>query len=94
MLGNTANPLILFKLHAEPAAEARGRRSPAPLESTPRVEEWFQSLVRVRSPMDTLGRVVAYGDWLGAPAELTALQFPVRPGDAGSAASTATLWPG
>jgi hypothetical protein len=81
-LSSSTNPLILFKIHSEVAAEvASAAASPISTDGL-QVEEWFQSLVRVRDTMGSLGTVSAYGDWTGTGFELIPLQFPVRPGDA------------
>jgi hypothetical protein len=84
VLGAATNPLVLFRVPAavrpEVAAAVAAPISADPLE----IEEWAQSLVRVRGSMATVGVVMSYGDWLGgvAPTTLVPLQFPVRPGDA------------
>lgn len=82
VLGPAANPLVLFKVHGEVGPEVASAVETPVSSDALQVEEWFQSLVRVRGPMETLATVFTYGDWIERPSELVPLQLPVRPGDA------------
>ncbi len=73
----------LFRVHPSARPELSAALA-APISSDPlAIEEWFQSVARVRGPEDGLGTVAAYQDWVpgSSRVELTPLQLPVRPGD-------------
>ena len=83
LMGRSFVIVPLYKLHAVGQPELASALA-APVESNAlAVEEWLQSLMRVRGPMEALGWVATYHDWLHpTPLTLVPAQLPVRPGDA------------
>ncbi|HEY3210693.1 MAG TPA: hypothetical protein VGL18_13055 [Actinomycetota bacterium] len=82
MLGGGFIVLPLFRVHASARPELSSALATPISSDALAIEEWLQSLVRVRAPLDALGIVTTYQDWLGASAlRLIPLQLPVRPGD-------------
>ena len=83
LLGRSFVILPLFAPHSSAAPEL-GAALASPIETNPlAVEEWLQSVARVRRPMEALGWIAACHDWIHpAPMALTPVQLPVHPGDA------------
>lgn len=82
IFGGSFIALPLFRLHAEARPELAAAIA-SPVEANPLVlEEWMQSLVRVRNAVQAQSTVLTYQDWIGsAPSPLRALQLPARAGD-------------
>jgi hypothetical protein len=82
LLGAGFVALPLFRLHAQAQPEIAAALASPAADDPLVIEEWFQSLVRVRTPCDALGTLAAYADWTeGAGMQLKPLQLPARPGD-------------
>ncbi len=83
LMGRSFILVPLYKLHAVGQPELASALA-APVESDAlAIEEWLQSLTRVRAPMEAFAWVATYHDWLHpAPLTLVPAQLPVRPGDA------------
>ncbi len=83
LLGRSFVALPLYEPHAAGQPELAAALA-APIESNPlAVEEWLQSVARVRPSMEALGWVTAYHDWIHPePMALLPIQLPVHPGDA------------
>jgi hypothetical protein len=84
IFGGTFMTLPLVRLHAAAQPELAAALA-APIETNPlAIEEWAQSLERVRGPMRDVSTVATYQDWIAsAPAAvgtMIALQLPVRAG--------------
>jgi hypothetical protein len=83
ILGAGFVAIPLFRVHPSARPELSAALA-APASSDPlAIEEWFQSVARVRGTEDALSTVAAYQDWLPGPSGvgLTPIQLPVRPGD-------------
>lgn len=83
LLGKSFLPLPLFRVHAA-ARAALAAALTSPVESRPlAIEEWLQSIARVRAPAGALALITSYQEWLGRSAvRLVPLQLPARAGDA------------
>jgi hypothetical protein len=81
VFGSAYIALPLFRVHASAQPEL-GSALAAPVESDPlALEEWAQSLARVRSVSRDLATASAYCDWTdAAPQAPIALQLPVKAG--------------
>jgi hypothetical protein len=84
ILGAGFVAIPLFRVHTSARPELSAAvAAPASTDSLA-IEEWLQSVARVRGTVDALSTVAAYQDWLPGPSGvgLTPIQLPVRPGDA------------
>jgi hypothetical protein len=83
LMGRSFVPVPLYSLHPEGRPELQSALA-APIVANPlAVEEWLQSLTRVRAAIGALGWVLTYHDWLhAAPLSLVPVQLPVHAGDA------------
>jgi hypothetical protein len=75
--------LPLFRVHIQSQAELSAAIA-SPAAGDPLVvEEWLQSLVRVRAAIAAIGAVATYRDWVGGVAAppMSAVQLPARAGD-------------
>jgi len=83
LLGSSFVVLPLFRVHASARPELASALA-SPISTDPlAIEEWLQSLVRVRPAPEAVGRAMWYGEWLDtAGLRLSPLQLPVRAGDA------------
>ncbi|HSK17670.1 MAG TPA: hypothetical protein VK912_00915 [Longimicrobiales bacterium] len=82
LLGRTFTPVPLFRLQADQRNElATAFAAPITTDGND-VENWMQSLARVREPMGHLMWLLTYHDWLHpAPRTIQPIQLPARAGD-------------